>query len=168
VIRPLRPGDGPALARMLARCSPMTRYRRFHGVVEEFPPAYLRRCLTGEHAALVAEEDAELVALASVGPVFGEPAVQEAATIVEDRWQGKGLGRELVTALLARAGVAVVRVEVCQTSLLGHLTRTLPVLSAQHHGCDTTLDLDVRSAVEQWRQLRDDGRERPGVPPHAR
>jgi hypothetical protein len=50
-------------------------------------------------------------------------------------------------------------------SLLGYLTRTLPVLAARHHGCDTTLDLDVRSAVEQWRQLRDDGRERADVAP---
>lgn len=168
MIRPLRPGDAEALARMLSRCSPMTSYRRFHGVVTEFPPGYLRRCLTGEHVAMVAEEGAEVVALASVGPVFDEPAVHEVATIVEDRWQSKGLGRELVSALLAHAGVAVVRMEVCQTSLLGYLTRTLPVLASHHHGCDTTLDLDVRSAVEQWRQLRDDGRERGDVPPQPR
>lgn len=168
MIRLLRSDDADALTSMLARCSPMTRYRRFHGVVTEFPPGYLRRCLTGEHVAMVAEEDAGIVALASVGPVFEEPAVHEVATIVEDRWQSKGLGRELVTALLAHAGVTVVRMEVCQTSLLGYLTRTLPVVAAHHHGCDTTVDLDVRSAVEQWRQLRDDGRERTGVTPHPR
>lgn len=164
MIRLLRPADVDALTRMLARCSPMTRYRRFHGVVAEFPPAYLRRCLTGEHTAMVAAEDGEVVAFASVGPVFEEPAVHEVATIVEDRRQSRGLGRELVSALLAHAGVSVVRMEVCRTSLLDHLTRTLPVLSAHHHGCDTTLELDLRSAVEQWRQLGDDGRERAGVP----
>ncbi|MGB3441615.1 MAG: GNAT family N-acetyltransferase [Actinophytocola sp.] len=161
----LAPGDADALARMLSRCSPMTSYRRFHGVVTEFPPGYLRRCLSGEHVAMVAEEDAEIVALASVGPVFEEPGVHEVAMIVEDRWQSKGLGRELVVTLLAHAGVAVVRMEVCQTSLLDYLTRSLPVVASHHHGCDTTLDLDVRSAVEQWRKLRDDGRERTDITP---
>ena len=163
MIRLLRADDAEALTRMLSRCSPMTRYRRFHGVATEFPPTYLRRCLTGEHVAMVAEEDTEVVALASVGPVFEEPTVQEVATIVEDRWQSKGLGRALVASLLAHTGVTVVRMEVCQTSLLGYLTRTLPVVTSHHHGCDTTLDLDVRSAVEQWRQLRDNGRDRPDV-----
>ncbi len=163
MIRPLRQDDAEALTRMLARCSPMTRYQRFHGVVEEFPPAYLRRCLTGDHTAMVAEEDGDVVALASVGPVFDEPDVHEVAAIVEDRWQSKGLGRELVATLLAHAGVAVVRMEVCRTSLLGYLTSTLPVVSAQHHGCDTVLDLDVRSAVEQWRELGDDRGERGDV-----
>lgn len=163
MIRPLRQDDAAALARMLARCSPVTRYQRFHGVVEEFPPAYLRRCLTGDHTAMVAEEDGEVVALASVGPVSGEPDVPEVAAIVEDRRQSKGLGRELVVTLLAHAGVTVVRMEVCRTSLLGYLTSTLPVVSARHHGCDTVLDLDVRSAVEQWRQFGDDRGERGDV-----
>jgi GNAT superfamily N-acetyltransferase len=168
VIRALRPADADALAHMLSRCSPRTRYQRFHGIVDTFPPAYLRRCLTGEHVALVAEEDDQVVALASVGPVFEEPAVHEVAAIVEDRWQSKGLGRELVTTLLAHAGVAVVRVEVCQNSLLGYLTATLPVTASHHHGCDTTLDLDVRSAVQQWRELRDDRRQGTDLPPQPR
>jgi GNAT superfamily N-acetyltransferase len=163
VIRPLRADDGAALAAMLARCSATTRYQRFHGVVAEFPPGYLRRCLTGEHAAMVVAEDDEVVAMASVGPVFDDPAVHEVAAIVEDRWQSKGIGRELVTALLAHAGVAVVRMEVCRTSLLGYLTSALPVVASTHHGCDTVLDLDVRSVVEQWRQLGGDRGERGGV-----
>ncbi len=163
MIRLATPGDAGPLAAMLARCSPMTRYRRFHGVVTEFPPAYLRRCLDGEHTAMVAEEAGEVVALASVGPVFEEPAVHEVAVVVEDRRQGKGLGRELVTALLAHAGVAVVRMELCQTSLLDHVTATLPVLASHHHGCDTTVDVDVRSAVQQWRELGHDRGERADV-----
>ncbi|GAB1516037.1 N-acetyltransferase family protein [Actinophytocola sp. KF-1] len=163
MIRALRPGDGDALTRMLARCTPATRFQRFHGVVEEFPPAYLRRCLTGEHAAVVAEEGDEIVALASAGPVPGEPGVHEVAAIVEDRWQSKGLGRELVVTLLAHADVAVVRMEVCRTSLLGYLTSALPVVAARHHGCDTVLDLDVRSVVQQWRELGNHGGERGDV-----
>lgn len=163
MIRLLRAEDVDALSAMLGRCSPATRYQRFHGVATEFPPGYLRRCLTGEHVAMVAAEDDAVVAMASVGPVFDAPAVHEVAAIVEDRWQSKGIGRQLVASLLAHAGVTVVRMEVCRTSLLGYLTSTLPVVAAAHHGCDTVLDLDVRSAVEQWRQLGGDGGERGGV-----
>jgi hypothetical protein len=56
MIRALRSDDVAALARMTERCSPRTRYARFHGVVTEILPAYLRRCLSGEHSALVVEE----------------------------------------------------------------------------------------------------------------
>ncbi len=167
VIRAVRPGDGAPLADMLSRCTPLTRHRRFHGVVDEIPPAYLRRCLTGEHTALVAQVAGEVVGLASAGPVFEEPDVLEVAAIVEDRLQGRGLGRDLVTAVLARTGVAVVRMELCRSPLLAHLTATLPVVAARHHGCDTVLDVDVRSAVEQWRQLGGDRGERAEVLPQA-
>jgi GNAT superfamily N-acetyltransferase len=144
----VRPDDVDALARMMSRCSPMTRYERFHGVVTEIPPAYLRCCLTGEHLALVAEEDGEIVALASVGPVVEAPDVSEVAVIVEDGWQSRGVGRALVAALVAKAGVTVVRMELCRTSLLTYVTDTLPVVASEQHGCDVTLDVDVRSVIQ--------------------
>jgi GNAT superfamily N-acetyltransferase len=174
MIRAIEPTDADALTRMMSRCSPGTRYLRFHGVVTEIPPAYLRRCLSGEHTALVAEVDGEIVGLASIGPVSGacganhghgttartplgaceercesvvpeEPDVSEAAAIVEDGWQGRGVGRALVAALVAKTGVAVLRMEVCRTPLLTYLTENLPVLASQQHGCDVTIDVDVRS-----------------------
>jgi hypothetical protein len=43
VVRPLRAGDESGLAAMVDRCSPTTRHQRFHGVVTEIPPTYLRR-----------------------------------------------------------------------------------------------------------------------------
>lgn len=148
MIRTLQPDDGEALARMMARCSEKTRYERFHGVVTDIPPAYLRSCLTGEHLALVAEEATEIVALASIGPVFEEPDVSEVAVIVEDRWQSRGVGRALVAALVAKAGKSVVRMELCRTSLLTYVTDTLPVVASEQHGCDVTVDVDVRSVVQ--------------------
>lgn len=146
MIRTLLPGDVAALARMMARCSDRTRYERFHGVVTEIPPAYLRRCLSGEHLALVVEDAGEIVALASIGPSEGD--VPEMAVIVEDGWQGRGVGRALVTALFAKAGVTTVRMELCRHSLLAYVTATLPVLASEQHGCDVTLDVDVRSVVQ--------------------
>jgi len=145
MIRAVEPTDAEALARMMSRCSPRTRYLRFHGVVTEIPPAYLRRCLSGEHTALVAEVDAEIVGLASIGPVVEEP---EMAVIVEDGWQGRGVGRELVAALVAKTGVAVVRMELCRTPLLTYLTETLPVVASRQHGCDVIIDVDMRSVVQ--------------------
>jgi GNAT superfamily N-acetyltransferase len=146
VIRAVQPDDVAALTRMIERCSPRTRYERFHGVVTEIPPAYLRRCLSGEHIALVVEEGEELVALASIEPVLGE--TPEMAVIVEDAWQGKGVGRALVAALFAKAGVTVVRMELCRASLLEYVKSTLPVVASEQHGCDVTLDVDVRSVVQ--------------------
>ncbi len=144
MIRALQSEDAAGLARMMARCSPRTRYERFHGVVTEIPPAYLRRCQSGEHTALVVEEDGELVALASIGPADAP----ECAVIVEDGWQGRGVGRAIMAALFAKAGVTVVRMELCRASLLRYVTSTLPVLASQQHGCDVTIEVDVRSVVQ--------------------
>lgn len=148
MIRTVQAEDAAALTRMMTRCSPKTRYERFHGVVTEIPPAYLRRCLTGEHTALVVEEHAEIVALASIGPAVEPPDVPEVAVIVEDGWQGRGVGRALMAALFAKAGVTVVRMELCRASLLRYVTSTLPVLASEQHGCDVTLEVDVRSVVQ--------------------
>jgi GNAT superfamily N-acetyltransferase len=70
------------------------------------------------------------------------------AVIVEDGWQGRGVGRALVAALFAKVGVTVVRMELCRASLLEYVTSTLPVLASEQHGCDVTVDVDVRSVVQ--------------------
>jgi GNAT superfamily N-acetyltransferase len=145
MIRVLTPNDADGLADLMSRCSPATRHQRFHGVVTAIPPAYLARCLSGEHDALVAVAGGEIVGMASIGPVFEEPAVHEVAVLVEDRWQGKGIGRALVLALFARAAVETVRMELCRSPLLDHLIETLPVIRSHQFGCDTTIDVDVRA-----------------------
>jgi GNAT superfamily N-acetyltransferase len=144
MIRVVQPDDAEALARMMNRCSPRTRYERFHGVVTEIPATYLRCCLTGAHLALVAEEDAEIVGLASMAPE--DPP--EIGVIIEDGWQGRGLGRALVAALVEKAGSPVVRMELCRASLLEYVKTTFSIVASESHGCDVTLDVDVRSAVQ--------------------
>jgi GNAT superfamily N-acetyltransferase len=145
MIRVVQPGDGEALARMMNRCSPRTRYERFHGVVTEIPAAYLRCCLTGAHLALVAEEDDEIVGLASMAPDDDPP---EIGVIIEDGWQGHGLGRALVAALVEKGGSPVVRMELCRASLLDYVKTTFSIVASESHGCDVTLDVDVRSVVQ--------------------
>jgi len=135
---------------MFARCSPRARYERFHGVVEEIPAEYLRRCLHGdEQEAVVAEAvTGELVGLASAGPVSGEPHGCELGVLVADRWQRKGIGRMLTGELLARAharGLRFVRLELCrlQPGLLDYVVTHLPVAARRSDGCDVTVDVSV-------------------------
>lgn len=135
---------------MLARCSPRTRYERFHGVVREIPPGYLRRCLYGEEQEAVVAElvTGELAGLASTGPVSGEPDVCELGVLVEDRWQRKGIGRMLADELFAQAhasGIGRVRLELCrlQPGLLDYVVAHLPVAARSGEGCDVTVDVRV-------------------------
>jgi GNAT superfamily N-acetyltransferase len=145
MIRVVQPGDGDAIARMMNRCSPRTRYERFHGVVTEIPPTYLRSCLTGAHLALVAEHGTEIVGLASLAR---DEDVPEIGVVVEDGWQGRGLGRALVAALAEKSGSPVIRMELCRASLLDYVKATFSVVASASHGCDVTLDVDLRSVVQ--------------------
>jgi GNAT superfamily N-acetyltransferase len=107
--------DRPALERMLARCTRQTRYRRFHGPVKLFPEPYLTEALSGSplHFALVArlgEDGAEvdgtvvegtIVALASCRAV--DEGVAELGILVEDQWQRRGVGSDLLREIVAYA-----------------------------------------------------------------
>lgn len=99
-IRPARATDRPLLEAMHRRCSPASRYSRWHAPLPELPAGYLAGVLAGaaEHLALVAVSGGQIVALAS--------AVQhddgwELGILVEDRCQRRGLGSALLAALLA-------------------------------------------------------------------
>jgi GNAT superfamily N-acetyltransferase len=108
------------LAEMLLRCSPETRYRRFHGYLETFPEPYFSGALAGrpEHFALVGETHASVVALAS--SVRGELGV-----LVEDSCQRQGIGTRLLETLIARSGHGLFRASVLpdQTWILPFLRR---------------------------------------------
>ena len=122
--------DREALGRMFDRCTPSTRYRRFHGPVKTIPERYLADALSGGafHYALVAWHDATprtgeapvadasaagaspgvAVALASCR-IVAEGAA-ELGILIEDGWQRTGLGTRLLSALVAHARRAGVRV----------------------------------------------------------
>lgn len=158
-VRRAAAADRPALERMLARCTGQTRYRRFHGPVTAFPERYLTEALSGSalHFALVAclDEDAErggtvvegtVVALASCRAV--DEGVAELGILVEDDWQRRGLGGDLlgeIVAYAARTGLRALQAQVlaeqpwivgllrrhgtCTTAGAGpalHVTLTLP------------------------------------------
>ena len=153
-VRRAAAADRPALERMLARCTGQTRYRRFHGPVTAFPERYLTEALSGSplHFALVAclDEDAEgdrtvadgtvvdgtevdgtvadgtVVALASCRAV--DEGVAELGILVEDEWQRRGVGGELlgeIVAYAARTGLRALQAQVLaeQPWIVGLLRR---------------------------------------------
>ena len=148
-VRPAATADRPALERMLARCTGQTRYRRFHGPVTAFPERYLTEALSGSplHFALVAclDEDAEVdgtvvdgtvvdgivvegtvVALASCRAV--DEGVAELGILVEDEWQRRGVGGDLlgeIVAYAARTGLRALQAQVLaeQPWIVGLLRR---------------------------------------------
>jgi GNAT superfamily N-acetyltransferase len=134
-VRQAAAGDRPALERMLARCTGQTRYRRFHGPVKVFPERYLTEALSGSplHFALVAcpdedgaDEDGAVVALASCRAV--DEGVAELGILVEDEWQRRGVGSDLlreIVAYAARTGLRALQAQVLadQPWIVGLLRR---------------------------------------------
>jgi GNAT superfamily N-acetyltransferase len=131
-VRQAATADREALMRMFVRCTPDTRYRRFHGPVKAIPERYLAEALSGSpfHYALVAcpvpvsglEMDSEpcldsgqqwepgadgIVALASCRMV--DEGAAELGVLIEDAWQRRGLGTRLIRELAAHAANAGLR-----------------------------------------------------------
>lgn len=102
-VRPIRPDDTTRLREAFARLSPETVYRRFHSVLHRLRDEevrYLTEVDYRHHLALVAVDEAEdrLVGVARYYlPEAAELA--EAAIVVADDWQGRGLGGFLLTRL---------------------------------------------------------------------
>ncbi|MFE7133895.1 GNAT family N-acetyltransferase [Streptomyces sp. NPDC057638] len=93
--------DGPAALAMHRRCSARTLRRRYHGPVAD-APRYLDHLLGPRHGRTLAGWTAsgELVAL---GHLLWDGEETEVALLVEDAWQGRGVGAELLRRL---AGLA--------------------------------------------------------------
>ena len=93
-------GDAMAVVRMAGRCSAQTLEGRFGVPLAGLQPRMARRLLA-DGPALVVQVGHEVVGLATV--TTSEPA--EAALLVEDGWQGRGVGTRLLSlaARLAKA-----------------------------------------------------------------
>jgi RimJ/RimL family protein N-acetyltransferase len=110
IIRRLRVEDVAKLAAFFRRLSPHSRLRRFHGAVNELPPALLERLTTQDEkqgATLVA-----VIAHRGREHIVGEAryAIDEASTrgaefaiAIADRFQRCGVGKRLGAALMRLA-----------------------------------------------------------------
>jgi GNAT superfamily N-acetyltransferase len=98
----------PRITAMWERCSLASRIARFHAPVRKIPASYLRTMLSDPSTSLVAVrgQAGAVVAVASLVPAGGSSA--ELGVLVEDAWQRRGIGRQLVTRLIAAASASQV------------------------------------------------------------
>jgi RimJ/RimL family protein N-acetyltransferase len=118
MIWPLLPTDARALREGFRRLSPEARRSRFLTAVGELDDAMIRRLVDGvdgvHHIALVLtvfppDGHEEPVGVARLVQDPADPATADIAVTVADEWQGRGVGRALVSALMQRRPEAVSR-----------------------------------------------------------
>jgi RimJ/RimL family protein N-acetyltransferase len=132
--RPIRPDDEARFRRLWPRLSRDTIYRRFHAPLHRIPAATVRHLVEVDHdlrEAVVAEVGDEVVAVARYDRSPLDPSQAEFAVLVEDAWQGVGLGRQLILELIRLAADRGVRtltatVQADNDRMLAVLRRVLP------------------------------------------
>jgi GNAT superfamily N-acetyltransferase len=88
------------------RCSDATRYQRYFSPVTDWREDQLRRIAGGHRGATLVAVNwrGDIVGLGNVFPDRpGDTATAEIAVIVEDAWQGRGLGGRLLGHLVELA-----------------------------------------------------------------
>ena len=99
--------DARALQRVHARCSERTIYLRFFGSLEKLSDQqakYFASTDGVDHLGLVAldpQDQNEIIAVARYARQPGDERAEYAA-LVEDRWQGHGVGAELTRQLIEK------------------------------------------------------------------
>ena len=105
LLRASRAGDLELLRAFVARCSPETMYRRFHGTGPQAMDRELTRIASPDdtHRSWVVVDGGEVRGTASLAR--SRSGATELAVLVEDRWFRRGVGRALIGALMSHAEV---------------------------------------------------------------
>jgi GNAT superfamily N-acetyltransferase len=151
--RPVRPDDARQFCRLWDRLSPDTVYRRFHAPLRR-PPVGAERLVRVDHdlrEAVVAVVGDDVVGVARYDRSPADPSTAEFAVVVEDAWQGVGVGRQLLeelTGLAARRGVRTLTATVQKDNdrIVGLIRRLLP-------GSTFTPDVDVYDVASPLRPV---------------
>ena len=140
--RPVQLDDEARFYRLWPRLSRETVYRRFHAPVHGLPAEVVHRLVDVDHdlrEAVVADLGGEVVGVARYDRSPTDPSTAEFAVLVEDAWQGVGIGRQLLaelTELAARRGVRALTADVQADNdrMVGLVRRLLPraVLTPAH------------------------------------
>ncbi|MFH9090145.1 MULTISPECIES: GNAT family N-acetyltransferase [unclassified Streptomyces] len=93
-IIPIGPGHLAPVVAMHRRCSSHTLWSRYHRAMAD-PPTYLPALLTRPGSVHLAARDST-GRIVAVGHLMPDRSAVEAALLVEDAWQGQGLGTRLL------------------------------------------------------------------------
>jgi acetyltransferase len=105
LLRPIRPEDAEADKRLVARLSPRTMYMRFHAPLRELTPERLARFTQidydREMAFVAIDTSGEQEEIRGVVRYTRNPdgRTAEFGVVVEDAWQGRGLGHAMMEAI---------------------------------------------------------------------
>jgi GNAT superfamily N-acetyltransferase len=146
--RPVRPDDVPRFYRLWPRLSPETVYRRFHSPLHRLPADVVLHLVNVDHdlrEAVVAVVGDDVVGVARYDRSPTDGSTAEFAVVVEDAWQGIGLGRQLLVELTDLAGRRGVRtltasVQADNARMVWLIRRLLP-------GSSLTVDSGVYAVV---------------------
>jgi GNAT superfamily N-acetyltransferase len=169
-LRPIRPDDAARLRAFHARLSPNSIYLRWlsaHPVLTEEEAAQLSNLDYRTRMAYVATTGAgeaeQIVGVARYGLVKADdPEVAEAAVVVEDAYQGRGLGWALLARLVSYARAMGVRAWVAEINAVN--ARMLRFI--ERGGLPTTRQLEggswqVRMDISSVSPQTDDAEARP-------
>ncbi len=135
-LRSADPGDNARLRRMFYRLSPTTIYRRLFLPAPQVPHwaarfAALATCDGERRYAVVALLGDEVLGFANVAYEAVTTREAELAIVVEDAWQGQGIGRMLMAAVVDQArrreiGALTARILADNDRVLRLVTRFFP------------------------------------------
>ncbi|HYU85641.1 MAG TPA: GNAT family N-acetyltransferase [Kribbellaceae bacterium] len=111
VLRPGTVDDAAAIVDLHDRCSQATRAQRYHVPMPRLTARTARHlCAPPDGASVVACVGDAIVGMATIAPWDelggADLSVMEVAVLVEDGWQGRGIGTALLSQIVAAARVA--------------------------------------------------------------
>jgi acetyltransferase len=105
-LRPVRPEDEGALTSLYARLSPQSSYQRFFTVMRRLPPNWAHILANVDYdrtmAIVAVDPGDDLIGVARYAYDRRSDEV-EIAIVIDDRWQGRGLGTRLLGELVEYA-----------------------------------------------------------------